>query len=350
MHPGIPSALKSIAKLAIPALIIGYLLIYHVSPENWQQLADQPKNYGLLTAALLVATLAVLLSFVRWCILVRCQGIELTMLEAIRIGSICFLLSFVSAGSVGGDLFKAVFLARRRPGKGVAAVASVLVDRGTGLYALVLLVAIALLLANPTGTAEAAIGLTQIKWVTGTLLLSGTAALMLLILGGRWVDRWIQIGSEWSLLGPLIRHIGPPLRIFHSHSSAFIASIVMSLFVHSMLSISVYLIARAIYTDPPTLAEHFVIVPIGMLVAALPITPAGIGLFEAAIESLYRIIPAQPTLASGTLVALIFELVKIIIAVLGTIFYWTANEEIRQSLDQTDQEPSPEPPAPNYPS
>ncbi|MGB0598360.1 MAG: lysylphosphatidylglycerol synthase transmembrane domain-containing protein [Rubripirellula sp.] len=347
MHPGIPSAFKSIAKLAIPALIIGYLLIYHVSPENWQQLANQPKNYGLLTAALLVATLAILLSFVRWCILVRCQGIDLTMLEAIRIGSICFLLSFVSAGSVGGDLFKAVFLARRRPGKGVAAVASVLVDRGTGLYALVLLVAIALLLTNPTGTAEAGIGLTQIKWVTGTLLLSGTAALMLLILGGRWVDRWIQIGSGWPLLGPLIKHIGPPLRIFHSHAPAFIASIVMSLVVHVMLSISIYLTARAIYTDPPTLAEHFVIVPIGMLVAALPITPAGIGLFEAAIESLYLIIPAKPTLASGTLVALIFELVKIITATLGTIFYWTANEEVRQSLDQTDQEPSPEPPAPH---
>ena len=347
MQLGIPLALKSIAKLAIPALIISYLLIYHVSPENWQQLANQPKSYGLLTAALLVATLAILLSFVRWCILVRCQGIDLTMLEAIRIGSICFLLSFVSAGSVGGDLFKAVFLARRRPGKGVAAVASVLVDRGTGLYALVLLVSIALLLANPKGTAEAGIGLTQIKWVTGTLLLSGTAALMLLILGGRWVDRWIRIGSQWPLLGPLIIHIGPPLRIFHSHAPAFIASIGMSLVVHGMLSTSVYLIARAIYTAPPTLAEHFVIVPIGMLVAALPITPAGIGLFEAAIESLYLIIPAQPTLASGTLVALIFELVKIIIATLGTVFYWTANDDVRQSLDQADQERSLKPSAPD---
>ncbi len=71
------------------------------------------------------------------------------MLEAFRLGSICFLLSFVSAGSVGGDLFKAVFLARRRPGKRVEAVASVLVDRGVGLYGLLLVVAAALLLRDP---------------------------------------------------------------------------------------------------------------------------------------------------------------------------------------------------------
>ncbi len=102
--------------------------------------------------------------------------------------------------------------------------------------------------------------------------------------------------------------------------------------------ISMYLIARGLYTDPPTLAEHFVIVPIAMLASALPITPAGIGLLEASMDKMYDIIPAVPTEASGTLVALVFEIVKVVMAVLGTIFYWTASKEVRESIEIAEEE------------
>ncbi|TWT71903.1 lysylphosphatidylglycerol synthase transmembrane domain-containing protein [Crateriforma conspicua] len=325
----ITAGLMTGAKFLIPAAIIAYLLIYRVKPEDWAEIRDQPKNFLLLAAALAVALGAMSLSFARWCLLVRAQGIHLTMLEAFRLGAICFLLSFVSAGSVGGDLFKAIFLARRRPGKRVEAVASVLVDRGVGLYGLLLLVAAALLTINPSGDAD----LTNIKIVTAALIATGTAVLMVLILGGRGVDSLVRWASNWPIVGPVIARVGPPLRMFHHHRLAFGASVVMSLGVQSMLAISVYLIARGLYASPPSFTEHFVIVPIGMLASALPLTPAGLGVFEAALEWLYTIVPATPTEAKGTLVALVFELVKVIMAAIGTVFYWTANAEVRQSLE-----------------
>ena len=40
---------------------------------------------------------------------------------------------------MGGDLFKAIFIAREQPGRRTEAVATVLVDRVIGMYALVLL-------------------------------------------------------------------------------------------------------------------------------------------------------------------------------------------------------------------
>lgn len=126
--------------------------------------------------------------------------------------------------------------------------------------------------------------------------------------------------------------------MFHSHPIAFAASIAMSVGVQSMLVLSMYLIARGLYTDPPTLAEHFVIVPIAMLASALPITPAGLGLLEAAMEWLYKVIPAVPTEASGTLIALVFEIVKVVMAVLGTIFYWTASKDVRESIEIAEEE------------
>jgi uncharacterized membrane protein YbhN (UPF0104 family) len=331
------STLVTTIKFAFPAAIIGYL-VWRIEPEQWNQLSVQPKDYSLLLAALLVALAAMSLSFARWCVLVRCQGIELTMLEAFRLGSIGFLLSFVSAGSVGGDLFKAIFLAKRRPGKRIAAVASVLVDRGCGLYGLLLLVSAALLLTNPTEASESTLGLDRIKQATAAFFGLGTVVLAILVLGGRGVDKLITWGSGLPIIGGLVAKTGPPLRMFHSHPIAFGASILMSLGVQSMLVISMYLIARGLYTDPPTLVEHFVIVPIAMLASALPITPAGIGLLEAAMDKLYDVIPAIPTEASGTLVALVFEIVKVVMAVLGTIFYWTANKDVRESIEIAEEE------------
>ncbi len=57
------------------------------------------------------------------------------------------------------------------------------------------------------------------------------------------------------------------------------------------------------------------------------------------MEYLYRIDSGgQVTLASGTLVALVFEFVKLVMGILGTIFYWTANEEVCHSLEVAEEE------------
>ncbi|TWU40841.1 lysylphosphatidylglycerol synthase transmembrane domain-containing protein [Novipirellula artificiosorum] len=334
MHPTWKTIGWTAIKFAIPAAIILWLAFFHI---NWALLSAQPKNYGLLAAALLVALAAVSLSFARWCILVRCQGISLSMVEAFRISSICFLFNFVSAGSVGGDLFKAIFLAKRRPGKRIEAVASVFVDRGVGLYGLLLLVALALLVADPSGSSdENRDRLDQIKLATGILVSIGTVVLAVLVFGGKTVDQLVQLASRLRWIGPWVAKVGAPLRMFHRHPIAFFVAVAMSLGVHSLLVISMYLIARSLYVHPPTLLEHFVIVPIGMLAAAVPITPAGLGVYEVVIEWLYRTIPATKTAASGSLIALIFEIVKVTMAIVGTVFYWTANQEERESLEELE--------------
>lgn len=323
-------------KFIFPVAIIGYLL-YRMDPADWQNLSERSIAYPVLAGALGVAFAAILLSFVRWWVLVRCQGITLSLIEALRLSSICFLLSFVSAGSVGGDLFKAIFLARRSPGKQIPAIASVIVDRGCGLYGLLLLVSIGLLIRSDSDSFEFnGVGITEIKWIVGSLLVGGTALLCTLVFGGKAVDRLISYAASFPLIGSAIAKLGPPLRMFHHHPWAFALSLIMSVFVQGLLVVSMYLIATSMYASPPTLGEHFVIVPIGMLASALPITPAGIGVLEATIETLYRLVPAQTTDASGTLVALVFELVKVVLAIMGTVFYWTAGKDIQESLEYVE--------------
>jgi uncharacterized membrane protein YbhN (UPF0104 family) len=201
-----------------------------------------------------------------------------------------------------------------------------------------LLVSAAFLLVGGSGpTALAGEDMERLKLATAILVVLGTAVLSLLVFGGRFIDRFVGWAGTLRWVGGPVQKIGLPLRMFHDHPVAFGLSIVMSVGVHLMLTLSLYLIARSLYPSVPTLGEHFIIVPIGMLASALPLTPAGIGIFEATVDLLYKMIPATATNASGTLVALVFEMVKVLIAIVGTVFYWTAGEEVRESLEEAEQ-------------
>ena len=88
----------------------------------------------------------------------------------------------------------------------------------------------------------------------------------------------------------------------------------MSVGVHGLLTLSVYLIARSLYPSVPTLAEHFIIVPIGMLASALPLTPAGIGVFEAAAMQSLNALNSPEILLSSVLT---FRFLSILAELIG---------------------------------
>ncbi len=336
MTPRLKAVTVRMLKFAVPLAIIGWLL-WRVEPEQWELLREQPRNYPLLAAALAAALAAVCVSFFRWWALVRCQGIQLGVIEAFRLGAIGFLLSFVSAGSVGGDIFKTIFLARRSPGKGIEAVASVIVDRGIGLLGLLLLVAFAMSAAGTSSNPDlvnignAALGLSAVGMVT----------LAALVLGGRPIDRAIVWGGRLRYIGGAVSRIAGPLRVFRRHPVMLGLSLIMSLGVHCLLVLSAFWIATSLYgTAAPSLGDHALIFPIANLASTMPIAPAGLGVLEAAMEWLYRVVPAEPTIASGMLVALVYEIVKVVMAVLGMLFYWTAAPDIRRSLSEVRERES----------
>jgi hypothetical protein len=205
-----------------------------------------------------------------------------------------------------------------------------------GLYGLVLVVSFGFMIIGASELGGD--NLERVRIATLALVMIGSGVLAFLVFGGRIVDRWMLRLSEVAKVGRLFVHIAGPLRMFHHHKLPLAVAILMSCGVHLGLAISIYMIAHGLYRDAPTLLEHAVMVPIGLLASALPIAPAGLGVFEAAMEWVYKVIPVPPTQASGTLVALTFEIVKLLTAVIGVLFYWTASDEVRQSIEEAETE------------
>ena len=121
-----------------------------------------------------VTTASTLLTFFRWYILVRAQGLPFTPLSALRLGSIGFALSTFMPGSVGGDIIKAFAIAREQSRRTVG-VATVILDRVIGLCGLFWLVTLLGSIMDFSGIHDEAALTPQARTVLRGILITAAA-------------------------------------------------------------------------------------------------------------------------------------------------------------------------------
>ncbi len=325
-----PSRLKRLIawlRVIVPLAIIAFLVAH-----SWNQLGnvfEQPLAWQWIVGGFCCSFAAVCLSFYRWYWLVRCLGLPFGVKDAFRLGFLGYLLNFVSVGSVGGDLFKAVFIAREHPGRRTLAVVTIVVDRLVGVYGLLLLASGLMVAVGPQLLAAQLQPIRHVTWIAAG---AATAGLLLALWPGfansplwEWVTQWPKIGG---VVGRLIE----ALRCYRRRLDVLMMTVAMSAFGHALSAIAFWMMACGLSPQAPTLGEHFMIVPLASVAGALPFTPAGLGTFEVAVELLYRIVPRRSTVP-GVLVALIYRMITIASAAIGMLIYWWS--ERGRSMDTT---------------
>jgi hypothetical protein len=329
--------LIGLLKIAISLAILVYLVRQAHRNEVFHDLAERPKHWGFLAAAALAESAAVTLTFVRWWLLVRCLGLPLRLREGLRMGFLSYLFNLAPMGIVGGDLLKAVMLARHQRGQRAKALATVVVDRAIGLYMLFLVASVAILATGLWRSGADSIRLGCLAVVGLTLL--GAAILPLPVLpdlsrGGftAWVGRW-------PLVGPKLRHLIEVVRLYEHHKPALVACSLMSVVVHGLFALAVYLIAAGLYERVHPLSTHFIVVPLSSATQVLPIN---IGPFEAGLDALYAMLPlpggGRMAGGQGLVVALGYRIITIIIAAVGLGYYLASRREIAEVLHEAQSE------------
>ena len=323
-----------ILKFALAASIIGWL-VYNIDAEQLAEVRRRRIDWSTLFAGFVCCFGAVSLTFVRWRMLVRAVDIPFAISDAFRLGFLGYLLNFVSVGIVGGDLFKAVFIARQCPGRRAEAVATVMVDRVFGLYALLVVTSIAVLTSNISGTSAA------VTTICNSTLLAtavGAIGIGLLMTPGLTGPKIVSIIESIPLVGRIGGRLVSAVGLYRKRPGVLLASGLLSLIVHTTLATGVYLSARAVLPAAPSLPEHLVIVPLSLVAGALPFTPAGLGAFEAAMEQLYSIISANTAGSDGLIVALIYRMITICIAAVGGVYYVIGRKEVDEVLEEAEHE------------
>lgn len=258
--------------------------------------------------AVIVAAIGNALRTWKWQVLLEALGgrVGFNRLHAVTYMAL-FFNNFLP-GSLGGDGFRVLRTARAAGGAADAA-AVVVMDRLTGLIALVLFVALAAAVDLATGPL---LFPAAVMWqVLGLALI----ALLACLAGTKLSDRVSLLGRlPLPAVGrKIVGQLAAAFRVLHSHPSTWRGSMALSVgtLLAMVAAMYYYAVAAAI---PVSFLAALLIVPLASFLILVPISFNGLGLQEGAFMLFFGAVGVEPTqafvLAIGPRISLlIFSLI-----------------------------------------
>ncbi len=344
---------------------IGFGLLAWVISRYWD---DDPKNgtpglrtllrgeieYGwLIVAATLLAT-GIILQLIRWYILVRALDLPFTLRNAFRLGMVGLFFNTFFPGSVGGDLVKAIAIARSHPERKTRAVATVIADRAMGLFGLILFAAVCGGIAWAFGDPKITTNPELQVMVEGTAAVAGVSGLLFLLLGLLPQTRVDRFGSRLRMIpkiGVSVSELWYVVWMYRQRLKAVAIGLALTALSHVALVSSFHCASRVFPPANPATelmdwSEHAVIGPLGFIVQAVPISPGGVGVGELAFASLYKLSGRPET--RGVIARLSLRVAEWILALIGYMIYlqMKAHHELpeEEELEKAAENPLEPPP------
>jgi uncharacterized membrane protein YbhN (UPF0104 family) len=311
--------------------------LYFQNAAALREIATAPKDWRFAAAAFGLVTVSYTIMFARWYVLVRAQGFSLRFLDAIRYGCVGLATNFITPGTVGGDLFKAVLLARDQKSRRAAAAATVVLDRLLGVLGLFLVGTAATLVPHDFPESPAVKANTTLLWIGSVGGLAGVG-LMLLPATTNW--GWVPRLPRLPIVGPVLGDLIEGVKQYQSKPWAVLAALGMALVNNSGTIIGLYCCARAMQPAwVPDLAANFYFRPSAELFGAASMIPGGVGALEFAIREAYVLLnPGAVTdaeaAAAGFSAAIAFRAVTVSVSMIGLGWYLFSRREISQAMEE----------------
>jgi uncharacterized membrane protein YbhN (UPF0104 family) len=326
--------LINVGKYVLAVGLLAYVVHKYWAPEGgkglayvWQRyvVEGQPIHTGFLAAAFCLYGAAMLLTLFRWYILVRAQGLPFRVTDALRLGMVGLFFNTFLPGSVGGDIVKAAALARGQSRRTVA-VATVIMDRAIALTALVWFVALsggifwaAGLLEGPTEERS--------RWIVSMAGVVVAASLLVWMVMGllpaRRAERFAGRLERLPFVGGSAAEFWRAVWMYRCKQGSVAAVMLLSWVGHVGFVVAFYCSARVLWSEDlgpiPTLTQHFLLVPIGLVVQALVPTPGGAGGGEWGFGKLYALFGAAE--ANGVLGSLVQRVLGWVLALPGLFVF-----------------------------
>lgn len=291
--------LASLAQFAVGAGILAYILFKLHSRGDLHKLAlalnTAAGRWPYLVAAFLGFGLCIFLCILRWQVLLEALGIRLPLR---RLSALYYIGQFFNAfmfGATGGDVAKAYYVATETHHKRTEVVATVFIDRIVGLFALMVLT-IAIMLARlrfflATPEMRAAFVFSAVM-VVGSL--SGLALMFRRNLAERLpLFRWIE---QRTPIREILTRAHNAFRLCMRSRSVLIKTGILSLLNHVGSLVAIFYLGLALRIDLG-FVDYLTVFPAINAIAAMPITPSGLGTRESACLFLLGPLGVSPSAA-----------------------------------------------------
>jgi uncharacterized protein (TIRG00374 family) len=318
--------------------LVAFLLIRYVVISNEVDLAMvwEMVDRKFLLIAFVLYGLGFFLAAVRWYLLLRYIQVFLPLVVVVRLALIGQFFNLFVPGGVGGDLIKMVYLKKESGDRYTEALLTVLLDRLLGLAGLLLIGLLAVAM-NPAVIFHSS---PEMRAILAVVVVAGLAGLVGAILFFLWPYLG-GLGKRMKGLRERVPHkingilqrVLNALSLLRSGPKMVVLLLVMAMIGHLFPTLAVWMIGIGVGgASQVDFQEYLLATQLSNLVAAVPLTPGGLGSRDLALSFLLKLAGAAET-ARGIIPLVVTGLIMLWSLVGGLALLW----EKKHSPEQQDE-------------
>ena len=299
-------------KLAVAVVSLIVLFVWVDLRALWEALCELTLASVVNLALIAFALIAV--SAWKWQCFIEELGKKLSIVKLFALYLVGYFVNVAFPSYVGGDLVRSYYV-----GKEVGqhnALAATILERYTGLVAMLCL---ALMGAFFCSLVTPAIRVTVVLASLGLCLCTVIAL----------SERSLKVLHLLPLLGklePSLRKIQTALHLARQNQTLFVKALVLSFIYHTITIINTVVCAAAVGWSNVPLIDLAVVLPLILLIGALPISPNGLGIQEGAFFFFLKAIGASP--AQALAIGVVLRAKTLVLAVLGALVWIGMKREV----------------------
>jgi glycosyltransferase 2 family protein len=283
----------------------------HSGKLNLAQVGKELLAWPTMLAILVLGYSQIGLTAWRWSLLLSAQEITLPFGRVWGLTMIGMTFNVVIPGAVGGDLVKGYYVTRAASGRKSHAATTIVMDRVVGLIGLLLLGSV-MALVNLQDTLRSP-AMRSLGALTLGGLAAGIAVLYAAVFAGRHLARW-------QFLPGAMRRIFEALHEYRRRTGIIPIALAISVANQGLTCAMYYLALRTTGIMDIPMGQFFLIVPLGMVTNAIPISPGGVGVGQAAFFALFQIVAPRYT-SAGVDAVTVYQVMYILICLSGLYWY-----------------------------
>lgn len=337
-----PSKIKPILMTAIKLLLAAALIVWILRQGalDLDKVKLTLSRWDFALALGVLSFLTLVFNTWRWLILLRSQGFNASFGQTLSLSFIGLFFNFAMPGGVGGDVVKGYYLTRDFPHQKMAAVVSVLMDRLIGFFVMLLAASMASLVfwdrldhdPRLLGIALSTLGATSAFLLVLVFSLSRRLQIPL----KRGVDR-LKNFPGYEAFAKVYR----ALHAYRKHPKVVLQALALALVNQVLLVTFFALIAVAVGEGEFDHAVLWFCIPIGLVVQALPLAPAGVGVGQAAFFFLFVAALQRPTQV-GTVGITVMQALQFALGLIGAVIYLRRGRRMPSAAELAASESGPD--------
>jgi uncharacterized membrane protein YbhN (UPF0104 family) len=305
----------SLAKTALGVALLAALVFWGKIDLN--VLLEFTAAPSAVVTSLALLLLALPVAALRWGIFLRALGVSIPFVNLFHFVAIGLLTNVLLLGSAGGDAIRGIYAWRALGRGGARVTVSVLADRLSSLLAvLVTSLAFSLLYWHRMQQVPVLAALSTSIIVVAAICIIGACVLFA---APDLIRSFEVMLLRWPFVGNLLAQMVQIILMLRASPLSLLAAFALALVTQMLTVFAVLALAEAIKIGVLSAVDYMFAVPLTLIANALPLTPSGIGVGEAAFDQICRWLEPTPSGAAYSSIFFAFRVVSTLTCIPGLI-------------------------------